>query len=138
MPASPHDTVYPDDSFSVAPPRRAPTAKRARRQSRARAPQSDEPSSPAPDASASLGSLMLMDGRASTYTVDDAGRKGGNGGMRGGIGERPPRVPSPPMLPSLAQMGLEHSNPDAFADYRSPTYSIYNLYGEGDRKSRLF
>ncbi|KAL1694653.1 hypothetical protein GGG16DRAFT_122355 [Schizophyllum commune] len=137
MPASPQDTVYPDDSFSVAPPRRAPTAKRARRQSRARAPQSDESSSPAPDASASLGSLMLMDGRASTYTVDDAGRKAGNGGMRGGIGERPPRVPSPPTLPSLAQMGLEHSNPDAFADYRSPTYSIYNLYGEGDRKSRL-
>ncbi|KAL1747544.1 hypothetical protein HDZ31DRAFT_31706 [Schizophyllum fasciatum] len=143
-PASPHDTVYPDDSFSVAPPRRAPTAKRARRQSRARAPAVDEPTSPAPDASASLGSLMLMDARASLYTLageaqrDDAGRRAGTGaGTRGGIGERPPRVPSPPTLPSLAQMGLEHSNPDAFADYRSPTYSIYNLYDSVDRKSRL-
>ncbi|TRM57602.1 hypothetical protein BD626DRAFT_514422 [Schizophyllum amplum] len=56
----------------------------------------------------------------------------GHSGMR--TPDRPPRVPSPPMLPSLAQMGLEHSNPDAFADYRSPTYSIYNLYGS-DRKS---
>jgi hypothetical protein len=33
-------------------------------------------------------------------------------------GDRPPRVPSPPILPSLAQM----------ADYRSPTYSLYGLY----------
>ena len=33
-------------------------------------------------------------------------------------GDKPPRVPSPPILPSLAQM----------ADYRSPTYSLYGLY----------
>ncbi|KAI9466295.1 hypothetical protein BJY52DRAFT_1241125 [Lactarius psammicola] len=33
-------------------------------------------------------------------------------------GDKPPRVPSPPILPSLAQM----------ADYRSPTYSFYGLY----------
>ena len=32
--------------------------------------------------------------------------------------DKPPRVPSPPVLPSLAQM----------ADYRSPTYSLYGLY----------
>lgn len=153
--ASPQSTVYPDDSFSVAPPRRPTTAaKRPRRRSRARdasrAPQ-DDPLSPAPDASASLGSLMLMDGdgngMGSSYTVtggrarrDDVDEKHGNGGSSGAgtrgmrTPDRPPRVPSPPMLPSLAQMGLEHSNPDAFADYRSPTYSIYNLYGS-DRKS---
>ena len=36
-------------------------------------------------------------------------------------GDKPPRVPSPPILPSLAQM----------ADYRSPTYSLYGLYSSG-------
>jgi hypothetical protein len=35
-----------------------------------------------------------------------------------GAGDKPPRVPSPPIFPSLAQM----------ADYRSPTYSLYGLY----------
>jgi hypothetical protein len=34
------------------------------------------------------------------------------------IEDKPPRVPSPPVLPSLAQI----------ADYRSPTYSLYGLY----------
>lgn len=51
--------------------------------------------------------------------------------------DKPPRVPSPPPLPSLAQMALEHNNAEAYADYRSPTYSIYNLY-EADRKSTLY
>jgi hypothetical protein len=49
--------------------------------------------------------------------------------------DKPPRVPSPPPMPSLTQMGLEHRNPEAYAEYRSPTYSIYGLY-ESDRKSR--
>jgi len=44
-------------------------------------------------------------------------------------------VPSPPPIPSLAQMALAHTNPEDYADYRSPTYSIYGLY-EADRKSR--
>jgi hypothetical protein len=50
--------------------------------------------------------------------------------------DKPPRVPSPPPLPSLAQMGLEHTDPEAYANYRSPTYSIYGLYEGGDGKSR--
>ncbi|XP_006458057.1 hypothetical protein AGABI2DRAFT_115076 [Agaricus bisporus var. bisporus H97] len=58
----------------------------------------------------------------------------GKKGLRGD--DRPPRVPSPPPLPSLAQMALEHGNPEGYADYRSPTYSIYNLY-ENDRKSTV-
>ena len=49
--------------------------------------------------------------------------------------DKPPRVPSPPLLPSLAQMALAHENPESFANYRSPTYSIYGLY-ESERKSR--
>ena len=42
--------------------------------------------------------------------------------------DRPPRVPSPPVLPSLAQMAMAHTNEQDFGDYRSPTYSLYGLY----------
>lgn len=50
-----------------------------------------------------------------------------------GRNDRPPRVPSPPPMPSLAQMAFAHGNPDAYNNYHSPTYSLYGLYG--DRKS---
>lgn len=48
--------------------------------------------------------------------------------------DKAPRVPSPPLLPSLTQMGLAHNNPESYANYRSPTYSIYGFY-ENDRMS---
>jgi hypothetical protein len=48
--------------------------------------------------------------------------------------DKAPRVPSPPPLPSLTQMGLAHNNPESYANYRSPTYSIYGFY-ENDRMS---
>jgi hypothetical protein len=57
---------------------------------------------------------------AVTNNVSSGGRTNGGG---------PPRVPSPPTLPSLAQMAMQNSNPD----YHSPTYSIYGMYS--DRKS---
>ena len=50
--------------------------------------------------------------------------------------DKPPRVPSPPALPSLAQMALAHNNPEDYGNYRSATYSIYGLYEPGDRRSR--
>ena len=53
--------------------------------------------------------------------------------MQSRTGDKPPRVPSPPPLPSLAQMALEQHNPAAYAEYRSPTYSIYNLYDDNQR-----
>jgi hypothetical protein len=43
------------------------------------------------------------------------------------VPEPPPRLPSPPPIPSLEQLALVASNPD----YRSPTYSLYGLYNEG-------
>ncbi|KAF9535267.1 hypothetical protein CPB83DRAFT_841489 [Crepidotus variabilis] len=50
--------------------------------------------------------------------------------------DRPPRVPSPPPMPSLSQMALAQHNPEAYANYRSPTYSLYGLYEDsGNRKS---
>lgn len=42
--------------------------------------------------------------------------------------DRPPRVPSPPVLPSLAQMAMAHTNGQDYGEYRSPTYSLYGLY----------
>ncbi|KAF8503473.1 hypothetical protein F5888DRAFT_1662390 [Russula emetica] len=42
--------------------------------------------------------------------------------------DRPPRVPSPPVLPSLAQMAMAHTNEQDYGEYRSPTYSLYGLY----------
>ncbi|KXN86903.1 hypothetical protein AN958_09498 [Leucoagaricus sp. SymC.cos] len=57
--------------------------------------------------------------------------------FEGWADDKPPRVPSPPPLPSLAQMALEQHNSDAYANYRSPTYSIYNLYDD-DRRSTVY
>jgi hypothetical protein len=50
--------------------------------------------------------------------------------------EKTPHIPSPPLMPSLAQMALEHDNPETYVDYRSPTYSIYGFY-EHERKSGM-
>ncbi|GJE87007.1 hypothetical protein PsYK624_030900 [Phanerochaete sordida] len=124
-PPSPGTTLYPDDSITLSGRRRS------------------ELLSPPLDASARLGKLMLGDFQSST-SVAAAGRAPANSGPSNGRGrvpvprkrveEKPPRVPSPPPLPSLAQMALQHSNPQDFEDYRSPTYSIYGLY-DPDRKS---
>jgi hypothetical protein len=56
--------------------------------------------------------LSVMNGRAPLKRTDD----------------RPPRVPSPPVLPSLAQMAMAHTNRQDYGEYRSPTYSLYGLY----------
>lgn len=116
------------------------------------------------DASTALGSLMLMDFGATNKSLatlaDNLGDSVTQSDSYGGSSTRtlarsnsskipvstskrssiyddkPPRVPSPPPLPSLTQMGLAHANPEGYADYRSPTYSIFGLY-DGDRKSRL-
>ncbi|KAF7323059.1 hypothetical protein HMN09_00085900 [Mycena chlorophos] len=136
-PTSPQPTLYPDDSLSMVeakraakPLRRTPTPnKRA-----SRADMRGVTASPTVDATAALGSLMLMDfggtkqsalnaaaaipSSSSVATTRSAHR----------TDDKPPRVPSPPPLPSLAQMGLEHANPEAYAEYRSPTYSLYQKY----------
>ncbi|KAJ3787773.1 hypothetical protein GGU10DRAFT_308302 [Lentinula aff. detonsa] len=131
IPLSPVQTLYPDDSLSVADMKRMPSQKK----------HSKKPAvalSPV-DTSTALGSLMLMD--FGTTVSGLAARLGDTIEYSSSKKiplqyDKPPRVPSPPPLPSLAQMGLEHANPDAYAEYRSPTYSIFGLYGE-DRKSRL-
>ena len=58
------------------------------------------------------------------------------------VDDRPPRVPSPPALPSLAQMAM--SQAADYETYRSPTYSLYDAYAdrisdkERDRRTTLF
>ncbi|KZS91103.1 hypothetical protein SISNIDRAFT_551208 [Sistotremastrum niveocremeum HHB9708] len=48
------------------------------------------------------------------------------------VDAKPPRLPSPPPIPSLAQLALATNQPD----YRSPTYSIYGLYDAENQEMR--
>ncbi|KIK57731.1 hypothetical protein GYMLUDRAFT_45901 [Collybiopsis luxurians FD-317 M1] len=135
IPLSPAQTLYPDDSLSVIETKSTPTRKHSKK------PAATVAMSPV-DTSTALGSLMLMDFGTTDRSLSSLAARFGepidcssNKNTHIPHRDRPPRVPSPPPLPSLAQMGLEHANPEAYAEYRSPTYSIFGLYGE-DRKSR--
>ncbi|KAJ6596980.1 hypothetical protein DFH09DRAFT_107949 [Mycena vulgaris] len=147
-PSSPQPTLYPEDSLSVVEAKRPPKRvhkKPAPNNRASRAFGGDEHrlpvASPTLDATAALGSLMLMDfGSAGENAVhlDLTSASSATLAPKKTVSrsdDKPPRVPSPAPLPSLTQMGLEHANPEAYAEYRSPTYSIYGLY-ETDRKSR--
>ncbi|KAI0721097.1 hypothetical protein C8T65DRAFT_632202 [Cerioporus squamosus] len=148
--ASPVPTIAPDDSITLAGDRtrnnKYGTHSRAH----------SEAMSPGTEASARLGNLMLaeftsMASLPSTRTVAGVPASGSKSRVvprkhvnaNAGVGthipradDRPPRVPSPPPMPSLAQMAMAHTNPEEYDDYRSPTYSIYGLY-EAERKSRM-
>ncbi|KAF9648082.1 hypothetical protein BDM02DRAFT_2428666 [Thelephora ganbajun] len=71
-------------------------------------------------------------------------RSNGNSNLRKAtvVDDKPPRVPSPPALPSLAQMAM--SQAADYETYRSPTYSLYDVYAdrnpdkERDRRTTLF
>ncbi|KIY72229.1 hypothetical protein CYLTODRAFT_440802 [Cylindrobasidium torrendii FP15055 ss-10] len=142
MPVSPQPTLYPDDSLSMVGVR--PSVKRTMSSKRVRGDEGEE------DTGTALGSLMLnMDFGTTTRSLaglasQNQGHSQSHGGGLGTsassshvrTGSRPPRVPSPPPLPSLAQMGLEHSDPAGFAEYRSPTYSIFGMYGEDEGQRR--
>ena len=83
-------------------------------------------------------SALTMDGGDDNQETADAysrARRGASTGFSYRNTDKPPRVPSPPPLPSLAQMALQQHNPEAYASYRSPTYSLYGLYESSDRKS---
>ncbi|KAJ7219363.1 hypothetical protein GGX14DRAFT_21148 [Mycena pura] len=140
-PSSPQPTLYPDDSLSVVDAKRQAkqnykTSTSDLRASRVFGRDEHTATSLTPDATAALGSLMLMDfgGTKQNARNVDLTSTSTHKKMANRSDDKPPRVPSPPPLPSLTQMGLEQVNPEAYAEYRSPTYSIYNLYE--DRKSR--
>lgn len=135
-PPSPQTTVYPDDSITLAGDRR-----RSRRYSQGRV---SHVMSPPTEASARLGKFMMgefqsMASLPSTKAFTNNAAPGPSTRTkpvtRKRVEELPPRVPSPPPLPSLAQMAMAHTNIDDYDTYRSPTYSIYGLY-EADRKSK--
>ncbi|KAJ6502466.1 hypothetical protein C8R45DRAFT_976708 [Mycena sanguinolenta] len=145
-PSSPQPTLYPDDSLSVVEAKRAlkPVHKKpapSNRSSRVfgRGDDNGFSASPTVDATAALGNLMLVDfSGVGESTVNLASTSSATLAPKKTIfqsDDKPPRVPSPPPLPSLSQMALEHANPEAYANYRSPTYSIYGLYEEGDKES---
>jgi hypothetical protein len=150
-PPSPQPTLYPEDSISDVgrdsvpplPPVNKFTYKKPilKPSINTAAPQ-NVLTSPATEAGAALGNLMLTDfgTTASLAYLKDAPTSSSLNSLAGKkklVSDKPPRVPSPPPLPSLTQMGLAHANPEGYADYRSPTYSIYGLYQSGDRKSRV-
>ncbi|KAJ7271870.1 hypothetical protein B0H12DRAFT_1091810 [Mycena haematopus] len=146
-PSSPQPTLYPDDSLSVVEAKRVPKPVHKKpapsnRSSRVfRHAENGPPASPTVDATAALGNLMLMDfSGVGESTVNLASASSATLASKKTVfrsDDKPPRVPSPPPLPSLTQMALEHSNPESYANYRSPTYSICGLYEGGDGKSRV-
>jgi hypothetical protein len=166
LPASPQPTLYPDDSLSVVGEAQSRglfvNEKETNRSyerpvtNKSRDDQSHGLGmmSPAAETNTALGNLMLMDyASTSKSLVSLPGRDvptkssrslaslvplRATGNLRRSFltDDKPPRVPSPPPLPTLAQMGLAHANPESYTNYRSPTYSIYGLY-ENDRKSRV-
>ena len=148
---SPPPTLYPDDSMSVAEIKRP-----KKRNPSDRKPVDTIPLPVIESGTPGSGTLKIMEFGLSQMSLSVLaldGKENEKGRMRipeagEGIGSRrnvpitlplrtmdkAPRVPSPPPLPSLTQMGLAHSNPESYANYRSPTYSIYGFY-ENDRMS---
>ena len=150
VPPSPQPTLYPDDSMSViGEAKKVTLTGRSQKKPVPKAsPHCDSP----PSDPAALGSLMMVDFAASKSTAslvnirpsEAARAREGQGGtcavtgkssLKKRVEDKPPRVPSPPPIPSLAQMAMQHADPEGYADYHSPTYSIYGLY-DGERKSR--
>lgn len=126
IPLSPF-TLYPDDSLSVVDQKESDGGSGATNS----------------DPGANLGALLLSDGSHSHSRDKSVSSLGDtihasslrlesktNASHESRIQDKPPRVPSPPPLPSLAQMAMEHHNREGFESYRSPTYSIYGLYGD--------
>ena len=110
--------------------------------------------SPCPsDDGSGLGKFMLRDYRRSSLFLPREQvlpvaplnlRSHGNSTLQKAamVDDKPPRVPSPPALPSLAQMAM--SQAADYETYRSPTYSLYDVYAdrgsdkERDRRTTLF
>ncbi|KAH6918498.1 hypothetical protein BKA70DRAFT_1214405 [Coprinopsis sp. MPI-PUGE-AT-0042] len=144
--ASPQPTLYPDESLSVIGSRRtkrnshnAPRNRDSRRFSKLYTGEAgargDLPPKSLLEMEFDVSRMSLSDitvqpvadlpSASDAPRIEPAGSRSRN--------DRPPRVPSPPPMPSLAQMAFAHANPDAYNNYHSPTYSLYGMYG--DRKS---
>ncbi|KAF8911000.1 hypothetical protein CPB84DRAFT_1763098 [Gymnopilus junonius] len=131
--SSPQPTLYPDDSMSVA------EIKHGKKRNMEVVP--DVPViRPMQQGGTGADTFMTMDFGVSQMSLtglapDMASEAREPAQPDRHTSSKPPRVPSPPPLPSLAQMALAQHNPEAYASYRSPTYSLYGLYETSDRKS---
>ncbi|KAF8636693.1 hypothetical protein AX17_003498 [Amanita inopinata Kibby_2008] len=158
--SSPQSTLYPDDSLSTVDDEQSDHMKAMSWHTDEKAYHDITGCQTAPlasDEGTPLGTLMLMESSrevnkrgsrvagegqrrtgsyGDTLTVPCLSFNGGGKKVSQGVRtyDKPPRVPSPPLLPSLAQMAMEHANREGFENYRSATYSIYGLYG-GERRS---
>lgn len=153
---SPQPTLYPEDSMSVAD-----TRTQTKRNPSVQRPSVSVPDTPIiipTDKRPQDSGLMNMDFRVrqmslSELTMEDGGlsptetaehdlAKGRYisgaqlflSGSPPHSASIPPRVPSPPPLPSLSQLALAQHNPEADASHCSPTYSLYGLYESSDRR----
>ncbi|KAJ2913443.1 hypothetical protein MD484_g6966, partial [Candolleomyces efflorescens] len=137
-PSSPEATLYPDDSMSVIASAKQRRLSRSERKRVSRYLGNATASTGLPEMDFGASRMSLSDLAEESSRPDDRSpnMQKGPALQMGTPHDRPPRVPSPPPLPSLAQMALAHSNPDAYTTYRSPTYSIYGLYGN-ERKSNV-
>lgn len=128
--ASPRISLYPDDSLSVTEDRNWTVPKLIKGQKHTQDSQvigedgedsktiADGELSGAASQGAAPRRLSAMNSRATEEQMEKLRR----------TDDRPPRVPSPPVLPSLAQMAMAHTNEQDYGEYRSPTYSLYGLY----------
>jgi hypothetical protein len=135
-PSSPEATLYPDDSMSVIAAAKQRRLSRSERKRVSRYLGTETTSTGLPEMDFGVSRMSLSDLAEEPSNPDDKSPPFQSNMQMGKPHDRPPRVPSPPPLPSLAQMALAHSNPDAYTTYRSPTYSIYGLYGN-ERKSNV-
>jgi hypothetical protein len=86
--------------------------------------------------------LSVADGLSSMVHSMSYGASSGQG-VGGGIGfatipDPPPRLPSPPPLPSLEHLAQAAGAGGREDEYRSPTYSMYGVYREGDGERKSF
>lgn len=128
--ASPRISLYPDDSLSVTEDQNWTVPKLIKGQKHTQDSQvigedgedsktiADGELSGAASQGAAPRRLSAMNSRATEEQMEKLRR----------TDDRPPRVPSPPVLPSLAQMAMAHTNEQDYGEYRSPTYSLYGLY----------
>jgi hypothetical protein len=134
--SSPQPTLYPDDSVSITELKRPKKRNASDRKLVEAAP--DLPVVVPKDEATDNDTLMPVNLAGSEMSLSGLPSTSGIArppSLHLRNTDKPPRVPSPPPLPSLTQMGLAHSNPEAYASYRSPTYSLYGLYESPDRKS---
>ncbi|KAI9509661.1 hypothetical protein F5148DRAFT_1282766 [Russula earlei] len=124
-PVSPGFSLYPDDSLSVAEDRIWTAKGKIYDQDGNGVGDVEDSMTVTDERSSNPASPGVATGRSG---MSKTRRQSQEVGKLRRTDDRPPRVPSPPVLPSLAQMAMAHTNVQEYGDYRSPTYSLYGLY----------